>query len=161
MCSITAVMALALIVLLPSVTALSKDSDHVYTTGTIIEVDRCASAWLIKRFVDPKANFKFVSDGELVAEGTAFDTPDAVLSRNHSQSTFEVIKAAYKITDSRIDQLAMHVHDIEINYWGKKKSKGSDKIAFELNKIIKDAKDSHAAFAGCFEYLDRFIDQNN
>lgn len=151
-------MALAL---LSAVPLAGKETNHLYTTGTIIEIDRCASAWLIKRYVDAEAIFKFIPDGELVTEGVAFDTPDAALSRNHSQSTFEVIKAAYKIDDPRVIQLAMHVHDLEINYWGKKKFNRSEKIALELNRIIKTAKNSREALNGCFDYLDQFIDQLN
>jgi hypothetical protein len=152
------VMGLGLMAAAP---AAGKDTTHLYTTGAIVEIDRCASAWLIKRYVDPEAKFKLIPDGALVTEGTAFDTPDARLSRNHHQSTFEVIKAVYKINDPRIDQLAMHVNDLEINYWGKKKSQRSQKIALELNRIIKGAKDSQAALLGCFEYLDQLIDQTN
>ena len=58
-----------------SMTAVLFAGDgHLYSTWDVLETDASASAWLIKRHVDPKARFKFFPKGELITEGIAFDT---------------------------------------------------------------------------------------
>jgi len=68
---------------------------HLYSTWDTMEVDKCASAWLIKRFVDKEAEFKFFPSGELITEGIPFDTPDSEFRRYHNMSTFESILKKY------------------------------------------------------------------
>jgi hypothetical protein len=136
---------------------LAEDASHLYSTGSILEFDRCASAWLIKRFIDPKAEFKFFPDGEFIKEGIAFDTPDAGLFRTHSRATFEVIMEKYGIKDQKIVQLAEYIHDIEINFWGKKQNQESLKIDTEINQIIRSAKNNAECLKKCFLYFDHFL----
>lgn len=136
----------------------SQDNAHVYSTGSIMEIDRCASAWLIKRFVDKDAVFKFFPDGEIVEVGTPFDTPDAELSRTHRRSTFEAIMDKHKIIDKRLEALRKSIHDIEINFWGKKDSWKSDVLAAEVNKIINQAKNNDDCLEKCFIYFDKIIE---
>ena len=122
-----------------------------------MEVDRCASAWLIKRFVDKDAIFKFIPEGQLIRNGIAFDTPDADLCRTHNLSTFEVILDKYRISDKRLDQLAENIYDIEINFWGDKQSRKSYKVKLAVDEIIKTSKNNEECLSKCFQYFDRFL----
>lgn len=137
----------------------AEDVSHLYSTGSILELDRCASAWLIKRFIDPLAEFKFFPDGEFIKEGIAFDTPDAELFRTHNRATFEVIMEKNGIKDKKITQLAGYIHDIEINFWGKKQNQDSTKIEIEVNQIIRSAKNNEECLQKCFLYFDRFLEK--
>ncbi len=71
-----------------------------WVTAERVQVDRLASAWLIRRFVDSEASFAFVPRGtgaSAVAEGTPFYLPGAALGRQGEQSTFETIVAEYQL----------------------------------------------------------------
>lgn len=131
------------------------ESVHIYATGTTMEIDRCASAWLIKRYVDKDAEFQFFAEGEFIKSGISFDTPDSELCRTHNRSTFENIMAKYDISDDRVKKIAKIVHDIEINFWGKKDQQSSNKIERELNKIINDSSNNNACLKNCFDYFDQ------
>lgn len=55
-----------------------------------VGVDRIASAWLIKKFIDPKADFTFITKGTDFKEldGIPFDIPGATLSHKRGRCTF-------------------------------------------------------------------------
>jgi hypothetical protein len=124
-----------------------------------MEVDRVASAWLIKRYVDPKAEFIFFEDGRLITRGTAFDTPDARFSRTHNLSTFEVLMHRFSIDDPKVTDLAAAVHQIEINYWAGADNETAADLARQVNAIIKAHPDPGRCLAKCFDLLDQIIDR--
>jgi len=130
----------------------------IFATGSTLELDRCASAWLIKRYVEPQAVFRFYPDGELVETGTPFDTADSRLSRTHNRSTFEVIVDTYGISNEKVQKLAELVHDVEINYWGARKSQISRKVEMEVNALIAASADNQKCLQRCFRYFDRLIE---
>lgn len=92
-----------------------------WITRENIKVDRVACPWLIRRFVDPKANFLFVPEGELLERAKAgaipFDAPRiAEIKLNHrgERCTFEAIIEDYKITGPGLDRLALIVRAADI-----------------------------------------------
>ena len=136
----------------------AEPGKHLYTTGEVMEVDRCASAWLIKRFVDQEAFFKLYPEESIITSGTVFDRPEAALQRTHNLSTFEVILHKYNINDDRLKQLAERIHDIEINFWGKKKHPDSRIFEAALRKqISNNEQNSEKCLADCFLYIDKFF----
>lgn len=96
---------------------MARGESAIFSTGDGLELDRVASAWLIKRFVLPEVRFRFFPEGQLISQGIAFDTPDASLQRTHKQSTFEVIKTHYGINDPRLTDLTAMIHENEVNFW--------------------------------------------
>ncbi len=134
---------------------IAENSPDTYCTGNVLEVARCASAWLIKRFVNKNAHFIFLTEEELMsAAATPFDTPTATLRRTHDRSTFEVIRDKYSISNDHVNFIARVVHDIEINFWNKKKDRESQKIEQDIQTIIREAGDSDSALLRCFVYFD-------
>jgi len=96
--------------------ALEKPRRATWVTRTGIHVDRMASAWLIRRFIDPEAKFKFVSareyrhrEGEL-----RFDMFDGEFTHQGELCTFEVLLARFEITDAPLRPIAEIVHDIDL-----------------------------------------------
>lgn len=72
---------------------------HWITTEGV-QIDRVASAWLIRRFVDAGAEFAFVPRGtpvEAIIDGTPFYLPGAKLAKRDGRSTFEAIMDAYDL----------------------------------------------------------------
>jgi hypothetical protein len=96
--------------------AVEKPRGATWVTRTGIHVDRMASAWLIRRFIDPKAKFKFVSGreyrhrpGEL-----RFDMFDGEFTHQGELCSFEVLLARFQITDAALRPLAEIIHDIDL-----------------------------------------------
>ncbi|MFH1219253.1 MAG: chromate resistance protein ChrB domain-containing protein [Candidatus Eisenbacteria bacterium] len=113
----------------------------LYTTWTGIEVDKCASSWLIVRFVDKDAEFKVVQGGTSPKDGTPFDTPYAKLRRYSSMTTFDTIRNEYKIKGEALDRLALIIRDIELNAWANKVTQeaiGLDTIIRGLDIVVED-----------------------
>jgi hypothetical protein len=117
----------------------------VYVTWTSLEVDKLASIWLIKRFIDEKAEFRFVEKGTLVENGIPFDTPDAEFRRYPNASCFESILRAYDVKDPALVKIGDITHDIEINYWGEKRFPESAVVADRVQTIIQDHPDDPEA----------------
>jgi hypothetical protein len=77
-------------------------------------VDRIASAWLIKRFVDPEAEFLFAPPEEFPADAIAFDAPGAEFSHRGEDCTFETLAKRAGLRDRRLAQLAEIVHEADL-----------------------------------------------
>jgi hypothetical protein len=91
-------------------------SKRVWVTRTGVHVDRIGSAWLIRRFIDPDARFKFVSPkgyrpepGEL-----RFDMFDAEFTHEGDLCTFEVLLERLNITDRALRRLGEIIHDVDL-----------------------------------------------
>lgn len=83
-----------------------------YVTRERVHVDRIATAWAIRRFVDPDATFAFVArerDPGRV-DGTPFDMRGSALSHRNGKVTFEVLLASHHLTDPALARMATIVH---------------------------------------------------
>jgi hypothetical protein len=88
----------------------------VWVTRQGIHVDRMASAWLIRRFIDPAARFKFVpGKGYRPQPGEIrFDMFEAEFTHEGDRCTFEVLLSRAGIEDAALAQIGEIVHDIDI-----------------------------------------------
>ena len=83
-------------------------------------VDRIACPWLIKRFVDPQAEFLFVPRDQVMAvverEGAIpYDVPDVALGHVGGRCSFESIMLEYELTgDPGLAELAKIVHAADV-----------------------------------------------
>src|SRR6202011_2218716 len=100
----------------PAAEALEKPQGATWVTRTGIHVDRMASAWLIRRFIDEKARIKFVpareyqhKKGEL-----RFDMFDGEFTHQGDLCTFEVLLGRFKLHDAALERLAEVIHDIDL-----------------------------------------------
>ena len=125
----------------------------VFSTWEGFEVDKCASIWLIKRFINKNAEIKFFPKGTIVTEGVPFDTPDAKLRRYHNISTFEAILNQYQLNDPKLVYIGKIIHDIEINIWDKKKLSQTILVQEAIVKIIQAKKDSEIIINESCDYF--------
>jgi hypothetical protein len=123
-----------------------------------MELDRCASAWLIKRFVNANAVFEFYPENSLITEGTVFDRPEGSLQRTHNQATFEVVMTRYNIKNDDLNYLGALIHDSEINFWGKRKYPESKELEINLKEEIAGLT-GQDALNKCLQFFDDFIQQ--
>lgn len=102
-----------------------------WITRENIKVDRVACPWLIKRFVDPDAEFLFVPEGELLAtasreNATPFDATrlkEVKLNHRGDRCTFETILEDFKLTDPGLERLGRIVRAADL--------KGQERVAPE------------------------------
>lgn len=129
---------------------------HVYTTWEGTELDKCASVWLIKRFVDKQAVFRTLPRGKAVTSGIPFDTPDSRYRRDRGTSTFAAIVSRHKIADPALERLSKIVWDVEINVWDKKvtaESKGVNTIVRGMRRISKNDVDCYTRCLPVFDAI--------
>lgn len=100
----------------PSQAVVEKPRGATWVTRTGIHVDRMASAWLIRRFIDPQAKFKFVPSREYrhQAGELRFDMFDGEFTHRGELCSFEVLTARFEITDAALRAIAEIVHDIDL-----------------------------------------------
>ena len=81
-----------------------------------MQVDRIASAWLIRRFVDPAARFKFVPGSGYVAQPgeLRFDMFEGEFTHRGERCTFEVLLAESGLDDPALGAIAEIIHDIDL-----------------------------------------------
>lgn len=93
-----------------------------WITREHIKVDRVACPWLIKRCVDPDAEFLFVPEGELLAtvsraNATPFDATrlkEVKLNHRGDRCTFEAILEDFKLTDPGLERLGRIVRAADV-----------------------------------------------
>lgn len=152
------VLLLSLFFLVTSFSSVQSNS-HLYSTWDIMETDKLASIWLIKRFIDKDAEFRFYSHGELITEGIPFDVPQAELRVYHNLSTFESIVKKFKIDDPIVKQIAEIMHDIEINIWGKKLREESTEINDAVYEVINSSKGPEECITRNFAIFDQLYEE--
>lgn len=85
-----------------------------YYTRRRPHVDRCASAWLLKRFVDAKAEFAFVEEGDQLQGAIPFDMSGADLGHHRGRCTFEAILAKHRLEDPALAELGRIIRSADL-----------------------------------------------
>src|SRR5258708_13658189 len=95
---------------------IEKVQARTWVTRKGIHVDRMASAWLIRRFIDKEARFKFVPGKGYRPEAgeLRFDMFEAEFTHEGDRCTFEVLLHRFGLTDPALKQIAEIVHDIDL-----------------------------------------------
>ncbi len=112
----------------------------VWTTREHIHIDRLCSAWLIKRFIDPKAKFVFAPESKLPQNAISFDVFGAEFSHHGEDCTFETLLKAFQLKDRALATMAEIVHDIDVKdaKFGRPEAAGIDAAVRALAKAYKD-----------------------
>jgi hypothetical protein len=77
-------------------------------------VDRMASAWLIRRFIDSNARFAFITDVKAAGDALPFDMFGAGFGHEGDRCTFETLTTRFGITDPAVARIAGIVHDLDL-----------------------------------------------
>lgn len=96
--------------------AIPSPVGKVWVTRKDIHVDRIACAWLIRRFVDPQAQFKFVGEKAYrpAAGELRFDMKDAEFTHEDDLCSFEVILKRLGLADPGLAAIGEIIHDLDI-----------------------------------------------
>lgn len=77
-------------------------------------IDRIASGWLIKRFIDPQARFAFADPADAAKKGLPFDILGAEFGHHGEDCTFETLLKRFGLKDRRLGVLAEIVHEADL-----------------------------------------------
>jgi hypothetical protein len=127
-------------------------------------VDRTACVWLIRRFVDPGAEFFFVGDpAEAPEDAELFDVAGARLSHHGDACSFETFLVEYELGDPVLAEIAEIVHDADLmdEKYGRPESEGLDSIIRGMQLVLPDDQDlthhTDALYDGLYAYLRREV----
>lgn len=136
---------------------LQDFQDRTWVTRKGIHVDRMASAWLIRRVIDPNARFKFVpAKGYQPEPGEIrFDMYEAEFTHEGDRCTFEVLIERLRLLDPGLGPIAEIVHDIDLkdSKFAREETPGIDRIIAGIAMANKDDEARLARGSALFEDL--------
>ena len=87
-----------------------------YITRERVHVDRIATAWAIRKFIDADATFQFVPRTRDIRgmDGIPFDVRGAALTHRGGRCTFEVLLETYELDDPALQHMAGVIHAADL-----------------------------------------------
>jgi hypothetical protein len=132
-------------------------SSKMWVTRKGIHVDRMACAWLIRRFIDPQAAFKFVSPKgyKPLADELRFDMFEAEFTHEGDRCSLEVLIERLGLEDAALKPIAEIVHDIDLkdDKFGRSETVGIDRLIAGIAMAHKDDEARLARGAAVFDDL--------
>jgi hypothetical protein len=132
-----------------------------WATRANLHIDRAACIWLIRRAVDPDAEFVFVTDpAHVPADATPFDMRGVDLGHHGGDCTFETILRRYDITDPVLWRIAETIHeaDLDDERFDTPEAHGFDIALRALSMVCDDEQTitvTRPLFDGLYEYYRR------
>jgi hypothetical protein len=116
---------------------------RVWVTRRNPFVDRMASAWLIRRFIDSQARFEFLETDRMVAaglNGVSFDVPEGDFTHEQDRCTFEVLLDAFGLRGKVLRKIAEVVHDLDLKdgKFANSQASGVETILLGIRRTVKD-----------------------
>jgi hypothetical protein len=128
-----------------------------WVTRKGIHVDRMASAWFIRRFIDSDARFKFVPPKgyKLLPGELRFDMFEAEFTHQGDRCTLEVLIERTGVNDSAVSPIAQIVHDIDLkdSKFGRQETIGIERLIAGIAMAHKDDENRLARGAAVFDDL--------
>ncbi len=150
----------------PSLAVHSAKLEHAeyqnrrWVTRKDPHIDRLASAWLIKRFIDKRPRFGFVAEGESTTGAITFDMVGANFTHHGEDCTFETLMKSFGLgNDEALRQIAEIVHDIDLkdNKFNRSEATGVNAvvsgIALGNRKDGEKLKECFPLFDGLYRLL--------
>jgi hypothetical protein len=134
-----------------------KPLGRLWVTRSDIYVDRIASAWLIRRFIDPDARFRFVAPKQYRIEPgeLRFDMYDGEFTHDGDLCTFETLCRHFGLPDPALKAIGEIVHDIDCKEekFARAETAGVQLVLDGIVQTSKDDEDRLARGASLFDDL--------
>jgi hypothetical protein len=134
----------------------------LWATRRGCHVDRTACIWLIRRCIDPDAEFLFFGDASEAPGGAElFDVAGARLSHRGDACSFETMLKEYDLGDPVLREISEIIHDADLmdDMYGRPESDGLDAVIRGLQLVLPDdealALHTDVVFDGLYAYLRR------
>jgi len=141
---------------------VAKYQGRRWMTRRNLHIDRLASAWLIKQFIDQRPRFYFVADGETVEGAIPFDMFGAEFTHHGEDCTFETMLKRFGLAESKgLRGVAEIVHDIDLkdDKFHRLEASGLNAIIDGLSKVLRDDRkllqQTGVIFDGLYALLSR------
>ena len=97
-------------------TGIEAWQGRVWVTRADVHVDRIATAWLVRRWIDPDARFRFTTERQSAPDPgeVRFDMFDAEFTHEGERCTFEVLLARTGLEDPALRRVGEIVHDLDL-----------------------------------------------
>jgi len=108
-----------------------EDKNRVWVTRPRPGVDRCASAWLIRRYIDSKARFAFAREDQAPRKSVPFDMfHENGFGHRGDDCSFETLQKEFRIRDRKVKVISEIIHDADLadDKFGRKEGYGIDEI---------------------------------
>jgi len=112
-----------------------------WVTRRNLFIDRLASVWLIRTFIDPRARFSFVDDDQAPGGGIGFDLFGGEFTHRGEDCTFETLLKEFSLGDEPgLRDIAEIVHDMDLkdNKFNRSETDGLAVILNGLSQSLKD-----------------------
>ncbi len=120
---------------------VSMPAEHVYVSWDTMEFDKCVAVWLILRFIDKDAQFRFVPTDTEITQGKPFDIPGAEWSRKHRKCTSQCILESIKSTDPAVEKIVLIASRTELNFWQLDRWPDAQRCFYEVKEIMEQTPD--------------------
>lgn len=132
--------------------------DKTWVTRTRPFVDRMASAWLIRKFIDRKARFSLRSEKDMLSardNTVTFDVSGGTFTHAGDLCTFEVLVKSFGLKNKTVKKIAEIVHELDIkdDKYTNPEAKGLDEILSGIRKAEQDDLASLEKGMAVFEML--------
>ncbi|RFC35634.1 MAG: hypothetical protein DID92_2727744016 [Candidatus Nitrotoga sp. SPKER] len=117
-------------------------------------VDRLASAWLIRRFIDPQAQLLWVASlADCPDNALGFDFDGATFSHVNNRVTFEVLMVSFDLNYPALKRLGVLVHYLDVGGVQPPEAAGVESVLIGLRETILDDNQLLASVSGIFDGL--------
>ena len=117
-------------------------------------VDRLASAWLIRRFVDPQARIQWLARIEdCPSDALGFDFDGATFSHIGSRVTFEVLAASFVLDQPALGRLGLLVHYLDVGGVQPPEAAGIESVLHGMRESISNDDPLLEAASSVFDGL--------
>ena len=143
----------------PVTLSTKKFVGRTWLTRPRPEIDRVGSAWLIRRFIDPKARFVFASDPKKHPEALPYDMADVEFSHHGDDCTFETLVKRFALDDPAVKQIAemVHVADIDDGKYARTEAIGIDRVLKGWGRLGLSDEALLEKGGDCFDALYEFL----
>lgn len=132
-----------------------KPRGRTWVTRRGVQVDRIASAWLIRRFIDPRARFRFVDPhaDEARSGEIRFDMAGGEFTHEEDRCTFETLVRRCEVRDPAVGRIAQIVHDVDIKdgKFGRPEARGVEQV---IHGLVAATSDDRARLERGFALFD-------
>lgn len=120
---------------------VTKYQGQRWVTRRNLHIDRLATAWLIKQFIDKRPRFYFVAEGESIEGAIPFDMFGAEFTHHGDDCTFETMIKRFGLAENKgLREIAEIVHDIDLkdDKFHRVEGSGLASIIDGLSKLMRD-----------------------
>jgi len=147
---------------------LAKFQGRRWVTRRNLHIDRLASAWLIKQFIDKRPRFYFVAEGETIEGAIPFDMFGTEFTHHGEDCTFETMLKRFGLTESKgLREVAEIVHDIDLkdNKFQRLETSGLNSVIDGLSKVLRDDRkllqQTGVVFDGLYALLNQELEKKS